>query len=126
MSCELSVKNLSSTSVKLNEKNYPLWCQAFETFIDTHRKVRHLKHDPPDVKDTVYEVVLAQRYECLRCGRTFRVYPCGVSRAQTSKRLKGLAVMLYLLGLSYGAVSLVLEALGVRQDHKLLVTKNVA
>ena len=65
------------------------------------------------VKDTVYEAVLAQRYECLRCGRTFRVYPRGVSRAQTSKRLKGLAVMLYLLGLSYGAVSLVLEALGM-------------
>jgi hypothetical protein len=65
------------------------------------------------VKDTVYEAVSAQRHECLRCGRTFRVYPCGVSRAQTSMRLKGLAVMLYLLGLSYGAVSLVLEALGV-------------
>jgi transposase-like protein len=65
------------------------------------------------VKDTVYEAVLAQRYECLRCGRTFRVYPRGVTRAQTSMRLKGLAVMLYLLGLSYGAVSLVLEALGV-------------
>jgi hypothetical protein len=28
-------------------------------------------------------------------------------------RVKGLAVMLYLLGLSYGAASIVLEALGV-------------
>jgi hypothetical protein len=36
----------------------------------------------------------------------------GVSKAQTSQRVQGLAVMLYLLGLSYGAVSLVLEALG--------------
>ncbi len=35
------------------------------------------------------------------------------SRAQTSQRVKGLAVMLYLLGLSYGAVSLALEGLGV-------------
>jgi len=41
------------------------------------------------------------------------VYPQGVSRAQTSDRVYGLGVMLYLLGLSYGAVSLVLEALGV-------------
>jgi transposase-like protein len=55
---------------------------------------------------------MAQRYKCLRCGRTFRVYPEGVTRAQTSKRVKGLAVMLYLLGLSYRVVALALEALG--------------
>jgi transposase-like protein len=76
---------------------------------------RHFRHhqevDKP-VKDTNYEVVSAQRYECLRCGRTFRVYPRGVTRAQTSQRVKGLAVLLYLLGLSYGAVSLALDALG--------------
>jgi hypothetical protein len=41
------------------------------------------------------------------------VYPLGVTGAQTSRRVKGLAVMLYLLGLSYGATSLALEALGV-------------
>src|SRR5207245_3550483 len=35
------------------------------------------------------------------------------TQAQTSQRVKGLAVMLYLLGLSYGATSLALEALGV-------------
>jgi hypothetical protein len=35
------------------------------------------------------------------------------ARAQTSQRAKGLGVMLYLLGLSYGVVSLALEALGV-------------
>jgi transposase-like protein len=64
------------------------------------------------LNDTVYPRVMARRYKCLRCGRTFRVYPQGVTRAQTSKRVKGLAVMLYLLGLSYGAVSLALEALG--------------
>ena len=65
------------------------------------------------VRDTVYEAVVAQRYRCLRCGKTFRVYPAGVSRSQVSQRVKGLGVMLYLLGLSYGAVSLALEALGV-------------
>ena len=65
------------------------------------------------LQDTRYSDVEAHRYECLRCHRTFRVYPRGVSRAQKSLRVKGLAVMLYLLGLSYGAVSLALEALGV-------------
>ena len=64
------------------------------------------------LKDTVYPQVIAHRYQCLKCGRTFRVYPSGVTNAQTSQRVKGLAVLLYLLGLSYGAVSLTLEALG--------------
>ena len=65
------------------------------------------------MRDTRYPVVEAHRYKCLRCGQTFRVYPQGVTRAQTSLRVKGLATMLYPLGLSYGAVSLALEALGV-------------
>jgi hypothetical protein len=65
------------------------------------------------VRDTVYEAVMAHRYKCLRCRQTFRVYPTGVSRDQVSQRVKGLGVMLYLLGLSYGATSIALEALGV-------------
>ena len=43
----------------------------------------------------------------------FGSIPKGPTHAQTSQRVKGLAVMLYLLGLSYGATSLALEALGV-------------
>ena len=64
------------------------------------------------VRDTVYREVRARRYGCLRCGRTFRVYPLGITDDQTSRRLKGLAVLFYLMGLSYGAVALVLAALG--------------
>jgi transposase-like protein len=65
------------------------------------------------LRDTRYPEVVAHRYKCLRCKRTFRVYPKGVTRAQISLRAKGLGVLLYLLGLSYGATSLALEALGV-------------
>jgi transposase-like protein len=65
------------------------------------------------LRDTVHQQVEVHRYRCLKCGRTFRVYPPGVSQAQSSERVKGLAVMLYLLGLSYGAVSLALDSLGV-------------
>src|SRR5258708_2966018 len=65
------------------------------------------------LRDTVYQEVRVHRYQCLRCKRTFRVYPQGTTNAQTSQRVKGLAVMLYLLGLSYGAVSLALEGLGI-------------
>lgn len=76
------------------------------------RHFRFLQEVDKPLRDTVYPRVKAQRYCCLRCKRSFRVYPPGVSRAQSSQRLHGLAIMLYLLGLSYGAVSLALEALG--------------
>ncbi len=71
-------------------------------------------HQPVDkpLRDLQFDRVTAERYRCVRCGHTFRVYPPGVSAAQTSARLRGIAVMLYLLGLSYGAVSLALGALG--------------
>jgi transposase-like protein len=65
------------------------------------------------VVDGKHTVVTAWRYECANCGCTFRVYPRGVSKKQISKRVNGMAVMLYVLGLSYGAVEIVLESLGV-------------
>ncbi len=65
------------------------------------------------LRDTVYHEVQVHRYQCVKCQRTFRVYPQGTTSAQTSQRVKGLAVMLYLLGLSYGATCLALEGLGV-------------
>ena len=65
------------------------------------------------VRDSTYREVVARRYECLHCRRTFRVYPQGINHQQFSQRAIGLAVMLYVLGLSYGAVVLLLEALGL-------------
>ncbi len=65
------------------------------------------------ILDTKYKEVSAWRYQCAKCGCTFRVYPKGVNKKQTSMRVQGMAVMLYILGLSYGAVELVLVSLGV-------------
>lgn len=48
------------------------------------------------------------------------MYPAGVSREHFSQRDRGLAVVLYLLGLSYGAVSLLLEALGLLMSKPLV------
>ena len=76
---------------------------------------RHLQHwqtVPKPLRDTQLHHVIAHRYRCMRCGRTFRVYPHGVSHDQTSARLKGVAVMFYVLGMSYGAVATALAALG--------------
>lgn len=76
-----------------------------------HFELRQVVKKP--LRDTKYQEVTAHRYECLKCHRTFRVYPGGVNKGHVSQRVYGLGVMLYLLGLSYGAVSLALEALGV-------------
>ena len=74
--------------------------------------VQHWQAVRKPLRDTQLSEVVALRYRCVRCGRTFRVYPEGVSHDQTSARLKGVAVMFYVLGMSYGAVATALRALG--------------
>ncbi len=63
------------------------------------------------LRDPRHAQVTARRYRCLNCQRTFRVYPTGVSHAHQSDTLKGLSVLLYILGLSYQGVSDLLESL---------------
>jgi len=63
--------------------------------------------------DPRYQEVTAFRYKCLKCGRTFRNYPVGVSGAQQSDLLKAMSVLLYVLGLSYGAVEDFMVAIGI-------------
>ncbi len=65
------------------------------------------------IVDAKHKQVQAWRYQCGACGHTFRVYPQGVSKQHLSQRVSGLAVMLYILGVSYGAVAIVLESLGI-------------
>lgn len=64
------------------------------------------------VADPTYTEVIVRRYKCLTCGRSFRVHPTGISADHRSQRLRGIGVMLYALGLSYGAVADALAALG--------------
>jgi hypothetical protein len=76
------------------------------------RHFQHWQAVPKPLRDTQLSAVVAHRYRCVRCGRTFRVYPQGVGHDQTSARLKGVAVMFYVLGMSYGAAATALSALG--------------
>lgn len=39
-----------------------------------------------NVGNSQYDQMIARRYECLRCHRTFRVYPQGVLARQFSQR----------------------------------------
>jgi transposase-like protein len=67
-------------------------------------KAHGVKGEVKPLRDPHCKMVTAYRWRCLSCGQTFRVYPRGVSHDQQSDRLKGLSVLLYVLGLSYGAV----------------------
>lgn len=71
----------------------------------------HQAHCRKSVRDLRHAEVTAQRYACLKCHHTFRVYPQGVSHAHFSASLKALCVLLYTLGLSYQGVVDLLEAL---------------
>jgi transposase-like protein len=72
-----------------------------------------MKGERKSLRDVGYDEVVSYRYTCEQCGRTFRVYPQGVSKgAQQSQRLRAMTVLLYVLGLSYGAVEDFVNALG--------------
>ena len=65
-----------------------------------------------ELSDPNHPMVQVRRYKCVRCGRSFRVHPTGVGRQHRSQRLRGIGVMLYVLGLSYGGVADALAAFG--------------
>lgn len=69
------------------------------------------------VRDIFVRQVKVYRYRCCRCKRTFRHYPEGTSRADQTERLKLFAVLLWKLGLSHRAGSLILSGLRVAVSH---------
>lgn len=102
--------NLILPQIKPTEYEKPKRCANAECKGNRFHPIQEVKKS---IRDTKYEEVIARRYQCKQCGRTFRVYPTGVSAKQISKRVNGIATMLYMLGLSYGATAIMLEALGV-------------
>ena len=89
-----------------------------------HFKPHGVQGERKAIRDLRYAAVRAYRFRCLKCRRSFRVYPRGVSRDQQSNRLKAISVLLYVLGLSYGAVEDLLDALDVAIS-KTTVYENV-
>lgn len=85
--------------------------------LKTHRRCTgmhfklHQIHCRKPVRDLRHTQLIVQRYRCLKCRRTFRVYPSGVSRDHQSATLKALSVLLYILGLSYQGVADLLDSL---------------
>ncbi len=69
------------------------------------------------LRDTQLKEVEVRRFRCCDCGRTFRHYPEGVSRADQSLRLQQLAAICWVLGLSLRGVTGILGAFGIRLCH---------
>ena len=77
------------------------------------------------VLDNRYRSVQAYRYRCCHChrtlrqaqGRLFRHYPDGVDQADQTQRLRKLAAVYWVLGMSLRGVVTALSAFGVRPSH---------
>jgi transposase-like protein len=72
---------------------------------------RHGRVEKP-IKDLKVGQVALYRYRCTGCSRTFRHYPQGVDSHDQSQRLRGMAALLWGLGLSHQSISQVLSTLG--------------
>jgi len=66
------------------------------------------------VKDIRVRNVKVYRYQCCQCKRTFRHYPDGNTSADQTERLRLFAILLWTLGLSHRASSLILGGLNIR------------
>jgi transposase-like protein len=69
------------------------------------------------VRDSRFRSVRVYRYRCCLCHRTFRHYPEGVDRADQTERLRKLAAICWVLGLSLRGVVQVLSAFGIPLCH---------
>jgi hypothetical protein len=65
------------------------------------------------VRDPYVSEVLVYRYRCCPCRHTFRHYPSGVDQAQQTQRLRQLAGLCWVLGLSYRGIAALLSVFHV-------------
>jgi len=69
------------------------------------------------VRDNRYRSVQVYRYRCCHCRHTFRHYPEGVDRADQTQRLRKLAMIFWVLGMSLRSVAIALAPFGVQLSH---------
>ena len=105
----MSIVTLHLPEVKACETSRPKRCpvcggETFQRWGGAIRKVR----DPQ-----IHEV-LVYRYCCCTCRHTFRHYPEGISQAQQTARMKALAAIGWILGMSYRGSSSFLGAFRVK------------
>jgi transposase-like protein len=96
----MSIVTLHLPEVKCFTENRPSRCPYCpgETFQRWGGALR-------EVRDPHIQQVVVYRYRCCRCRRTFRHYPAGVDRASQTQRMRALAAIGWLLGMSYRGTS---------------------
>jgi transposase-like protein len=104
----MSIVVLKLPDVKGYNESRPTYCpsckgEIFQRWGGSLRKIR----------DHGVKEALVYRYRCCRCRHTFRHYPEGVDQAQQSQRLRKLAALCWVLGLSYRGIAGVFAVLGV-------------
>lgn len=104
----MSIVVLKLPDVKRKNKNRPKYCpsckgEILQRWGGGRRKIR----------DHQVKRVLVYRYRCTSCRHTFRHYPEGIDQAQQSERLRKLAALCWVLGLSYRGISVVFTVFGV-------------
>ena len=104
----MSIVVLKLPDVKVAAENRPSRCPACkgDTFQRWGGQVR-------EVKDPHVQAVVVYRYRCCRCHHTFRHYPEGIDQAQQTQRLRALAALGWVLGLSYRGIETLFAAFGV-------------
>lgn len=104
----MSIVVLKLPDVKRKNENRPKYCpsckgEILQRWGGGRRKIR----------DHQVKRVLVYRYRCTSCRHTFRHYPEGIDQAQQSERLRKLAALCWVLGLSYRGISVVFTVFGV-------------
>lgn len=104
----MSIVVLKLPAVKRKREERPRKCRYCEG--ETFQRWGQVKKP---VKDVRVRQVRVYRYRCCQCKRTFRHYPEGNSCADQTERLRVFAIVLWRLGLSHRASSLILSGLNV-------------
>jgi transposase-like protein len=104
----MSIVTLHLPEVKAYEPSRPKRCpscggETFQRWGGTVRRVRD-----PHINE-----VLVCRFRCCTCHHTFRHYPEGISQASQTARMKALAAIGWIMGLSYRGGSIYLGAFRV-------------
>jgi transposase-like protein len=107
------VVQIEESNNKLTE--IPLRCPHCGSY-DIQRMGRSARK----VKDVKPVKAVIHRFFCNHCHSTFRIYPKGVTQSRYSERVRRLAALIWLMGLSVRDVAEVFEKLGVHLNRMII------
>jgi len=96
----MSIVTLQLPEVKYSQKERPSSCPYCEG-----KTFQRWGGNSKQVRDPHLGEVWVYRYRCCSCGRTFRHYPVGIDRASQTQRMRALAAIGWMLGMSYRGLS---------------------